>query len=485
MFRFASRLRFAKASFSRQTRGLSGHGAADTNTLYGRMMASNPLLTSALTGSLLWSTGDVAAQVMEMKAGGGHGHHGEHGDHGSAQPVVDDFSMNSAVDLMSVSDKILATDATSSPSLDLRRIVGTLLHGSVVGGAGTYLWYNTLDSIVRNTLRLTPGGAAFVFAKLGLEIAIWHPTSLLCYWTIVGTAQGHEPDKIMKELQASFVSTLIGDAALWTPIDILCFWKIPVALQTLFANGGSFIESVALSYIHDHGLDIFSLLSSSSAVTTAVVPSPTSYAVAHTSGGVGVAAAADDTLREKMSRVAGKYGMLSKVAQQLLSIDAEVVDVVAMASKQFDKLDIDKDGKLSLSELRAAKDKLPGVEDKVVGKVVLSLITRKLTSKKWENGAEAEMTKAEYIKLLDKLHGSGYRKSQLLDVVFTMFDDNNDGTIDTKELGQLIMVSTGSVPTKAVLDEIMAKADKDKDGKLSKAEFITFMQSKKQGTVAL
>jgi Ca2+-binding EF-hand superfamily protein len=490
----------ARAAVPRRARGLAGGGAAaDTSTLYGRMMARNPLLTCALTGSLLWSTGDVVAQLMESRHTGG----GNNPGHGHGSFPVDDFTAPSSLEGSALEVRVVT--AETQLSLDLRRVGGTAVHGALVGGCGTFLWYNLLDRVVRNTLRLAPGSFAFILAKLGLEIAVWHPTSLFAYWTIVGTAQGHEPSKIAKELHASFLSTLIGDAALWLPIDILCFSIVPVSMQTLFANCGSLIESVALSYVHEHGLDIFALMSSA-----APAASSSAASLAHAAGarhvGVGVAAAGagagagaglesecasdseeeDDTLREAPSVGGSKYTVLSKAAQQLLSIGSEAEDVVGKASQQFDALDTDKDGKLSLGEIQQAKDRLPGVEDKVVAKVVLSLITRKLTSKRAaEPGAEVALSKSEYVNLIGSLHGSGYRKSRLLDVVFSMFDADSDGAIDSKELGQLFMVCTGSVPPKGLLDEVMAVADRDKDGRISKPEFVAFMEGKHQSRVAL
>ena len=231
------------AAALRPLRRFASGGPVDTSTLYGRMMASNPLRTSALTGSVLWSSGDLVAQFLE----GAESHERTGGSHASK----DEFGADSRKVV------ILGTH------IDCYRTAGTVVHGTLVGGAGTYLWFNFLDYVVRGALRLTPGGLPFVGAKLGLEIAIWHPTSLLAYWTICGTAQGHSLDMILRELRGTFVSTLVGGSMLWVPMDILCFWKIPVGLQTLFANAGSFVESIALSYIHGHGLDLFALLSSS------------------------------------------------------------------------------------------------------------------------------------------------------------------------------------------------------------------------------
>jgi hypothetical protein len=65
---------------------------------------------------------------------------------------------------------------------------------------------------------------------------------------------GPLPRAVREELRASFGATLAADTALWAPIDLLCFWKVSVALQTIFNNAGALVESLALSYVHKHGL---------------------------------------------------------------------------------------------------------------------------------------------------------------------------------------------------------------------------------------
>ena len=320
MFRFA-RLRRLAGSVAASRSHRSRAGVAEKSTVYGRMMASHPLLTSAFTGSLLWSVGDLAAQVVEMKAiGRGRGVGGVRTD-----------------DSEEGHPRAAAAAAVVEPvGLDVRRLGGTLVHGAVVGGAGTYMWYTLLDRVVRHTLRLRPGGLAFVLAKLALEILVWHPTSLLCYWTIVGTAQGHSADTIREELRASFVTTLAGDAALWAPIDLLCFWKVPVSMQTLFNNAGSFVESIALSYVHEHSLDLFAGLSwwwSPSAPATATAAS--SAVVADNADGDDDDAEedededgdgdesddADDGALREASVCGSKHAAVKSKVAQLLSLD--------------------------------------------------------------------------------------------------------------------------------------------------------------------
>ena len=467
MFTSVLTRRLPAAALRQIRRSLASGAPADTSTLYGRMMASNPLLTSALTGSMLWSSGDLVAQFLEVKGAGTHeqhigGSHASEDDFGTGVPII---------------------AADSPKTFDPKRTAGTVVHGAAVGGVGTYLWYNFLDGVVRGAMRLTPGGLPFVGAKLGLEIAIWHPTSLLAYWTICGTAQGHSFEKILRELRDSFVSTLVGDAIFWAPVDILCFWKVPVGLQTLFANAGCFVESIALSYIHDHGFDLFAFVSSvASVASVSPVAPPTPQALSFTGASPlkGAPLNSDDLISEPPSAAVAKFAGVSSLARSFASFGSRVDAVVAGASSQFDALDQDRNGRLTLKELQAAQGSLPGVQDQVVGAVMMRLISRRLLSTKPNRGegaaAELYMSKTEYLRMLDALHTTGYRKSRLADVVFAMFDENEDGQIDIRELRNLLCVVTGKEPKGKLVEDILKAADTDTNRKLSKAEFFALMQ---------
>jgi len=107
----------------------------------------NPVLTSFVTGGLLWGAGDMLAQSLEKGA----------------------ISMN----------------------VDSKRLAGTLVHGSFCAGIGGYYWYSLLDKFVNGNLRLVSGTLRFVLTKLAFEFFIFHPVSLMCYWWIVGRCEGN------------------------------------------------------------------------------------------------------------------------------------------------------------------------------------------------------------------------------------------------------------------------------------------------------
>lgn len=105
------------------------------------------MLTSFVTGGVLWGTGDFLAQSLEK--------------------------------------------GIASLDLDAKRLGGTVVHGSVVAGAGGYYWYSFLDRFVHGSLRLVPGTLRFVLTKLAFEFSVFHPVSLMCYWWIVGRCEGN------------------------------------------------------------------------------------------------------------------------------------------------------------------------------------------------------------------------------------------------------------------------------------------------------
>lgn len=253
------------------------------------MMSKYPVLTSIATAMALWGGGDLISQGLEIME----------------DPTKNKFQFN--------------------------RFAGVLTHGTVMGGVGNYYWYNFLDSLVRNRLQLA-AGARFVAAKIGLEIAIWHPTGLFAYWVIVGLWEGNTWPKIQRELKKDFFPTLTGDVCLWTPMDILNFTKVPVSMQTLFINVGSLFEAVALSYIHKHGFG--------------------KDEHGHHAGGHD--GADSDKIQETKSHVAKMYSRHLPIIDRMLHMERSLSpeQLSANIKLQFSQLDADKNGYLTLKELK-------------------------------------------------------------------------------------------------------------------------------------
>lgn len=218
---------------------------------------------------------------------------------------------------------------------EYNRLLGTTVDGAVMGGMVGYVWYNLLDRVVSSCV--SAGTARFVLAKVTLEFLVFHPISLYVFWQVVGRFEGHDSKQIAKELESEYLPTLGGEYLLWTPIDVLNFWKVPVRYQVLFVNCGSLLEAVFLSL--SHGGD-------------------------HDDG---------DKIQEGKSS-ASKYR--ATFLDGLLKTEKNIAQVMAHAKLQFEILDLDHNGFLSLEELQKC-DNLPGITDRAVNAKVIEILYRK------------------------------------------------------------------------------------------------------------
>ena len=64
---------------------------------------------------------------------------------------------------------------------------------------------------------------------------------------------------------------------------------------------------------------------------------------------------------------------------------------------------------------------------------------------------------------------------------FTVFDENGDGVITTKELGN-VMKTLGQNPTEAELQHMVQEVDADGNGTIDFSEFLTMMARKMKDT---
>ena len=176
---------------------------------YGRILASNPLLTQMSHSAMLWSAGDVAAQLLESK---------------------------------------------NNRTVDLQRVGIQSAYAGLIWAPLAHFWYENLDKFVR---RLAAAQSMkFVGLKLGLEMALLHPISLLAFFSCVGVASGDSTTEISHQLQRDFIPTLSFEWILWTPLDLANFIFVPVRHQLLVVNCGCFVESIALSFIKANGIII-------------------------------------------------------------------------------------------------------------------------------------------------------------------------------------------------------------------------------------
>ena len=325
----------------------------------------------------------------------------------------------------------------AKPYPDLRRLAGTTMEGSLVSGGLGVFWYAALDRFVGTSLGLVSGTASFVAAKVALECVLWHPLTLSIFWTFVGLVEGSSWEKIKEELATDFTPTLLTEYVLWTPIDILNFKLVPVHLQVLFVNMGCLVEAVLLSYIHSHGFP-----------------------------GSSKAPAAQDVISDK-SRVPS---VLQSVRPHRLHKLLVVPQTEKEARKVFKQMDRTGKGFVTAEEFaqhHKAGLCVGGVHDHAVNAKAAELLFR------YADGGtpDGRIYEADFMRLVSAFARAEFRTELLSDVVFSLFDKNGDGVLDSTELPMFIEVLYGKDALKpSELERIVSAADTNKDGKLSRDE---------------
>jgi protein Mpv17 len=393
---FVNRLKNIKINYiHRRNAGGSSSGAGDG--FYSNAMQKQPIITSAITAMILWGTGDLIAQQLENNK-----------------------------------------NEKTNQTLKLDRLSGTLVHGTFVGGIGSYIWYNQLDKFVSRIFKA--GTSRFVLAKVSLELLIWHPVSLLCYWTLVGLCEGHAIDKIKKELLKDFLITWACDGGLWIPVDVMTFWFIPLKYQVMFVSCGSLIEAIALSYIHG-----------------------------------GSDSDDNDSLEEircSIHVLKYKFKFLDNLFSNLTK-----KQILTIASTEFDNLDKGHRGYLEKDNLKYAS-LLPGIYDSKVNDKVLSILYKKM-----DIDEDNKISKDEYLRMIECLHSTGYKKSLIPDVIFSLFDKDGNNQLDLTELSSFVQLyndESDKQKVQNIVREIIQLYDKDGDGKISLHELKALLKEKRE-----
>mmetsp|Transcript_63912 Transcript_63912/g.171224 ORF Transcript_63912/g.171224 Transcript_63912/m.171224 type:complete len:423 (-) Transcript_63912:27-1295(-) len=403
--------RVFQTSFRRWSHAPSEADLKDAKGLWGAYVRANvkyPVPTAVLTSAVLWTAGDVVAQKME--------------------------------------------ETKDSKGLDVRRLAATSSEGSLVGGGIGYFWYNFLDRIVSNVMKLEHGTVRFVVAKLGLEFALWHPVSLLSFWLWVGLAEGHSIAKITEELKSDYFPTLLSEYCLWAPLDLFNFWKVPVHLQVIVSNAGCFVEAVGLSYIHEHGFPGF--------------------------------APKDDPVIRDVSSVSTRMPHLSFVESMTTTLLEPVT--MSRASEDFDSVDKTKRGYLDVQQVREimVDKRLPGINDPTASARAAELLLRKA-----DINGDGRVSKKEYLALVKELHRARFRESLLSDVALALFDGDGDGKLDTNELKNfaVVLLNVDAKEAASVAALALKQLDTDGDGRLSREElrnaFGPFVRAARQARI--
>jgi len=381
--------------------GGSGGATHDGSTWWGwymNQLDTNPFRTAAATSFLLYAAGDGTSQLLDG----------------------------------------------ANTGIEWRRLAGTSVDGSLMGGVFGVFWYNNLDKFVGTTLNIRSGTFAFVGAKLAMEMLVYHPISLCAFWFTVGLSEGDSIEHIQSELRHDFFPTLRTEVAFWSPIDTLNFLFVPVHLQVIVINAACFLEAILLSYLRSHG------------------------------GGEGHGGGYHGDSLEKRSRPIA-------VVDVLRETDLSLEMALEAAQRDFRRLDRNGDGFLTAEELQSAfqeRGTLPGIYGSAASAKAAEILMRRAMQHDGNKISEAEL-----LRFVSKFTEAKYRSGLLADVVFEMLDTDHSGQLEGQELEKVMSILYGNgtgTNNKMTLDAMMKQCDLNKDGKLSKAEFLSMLETKRK-----
>ena len=201
-------------------------------SFYTNLQSVFPLATDMATTAVLWFMGDILAQKLERTG--------------------------TSLETKSVGEESKSGTAPKESTIDWHRVGVVTVYAGIIWGIEGHYWYYWLDQLVASSLQEN-GAMSHIYVvmiKLGLEITILHPISLLMFFVCVGLLSGESIKEIRDQLSQDYKPSLWLEYMLWTPIDILNFAAISAKHQFLVVNIACLAESVILSYIKANGIHL-------------------------------------------------------------------------------------------------------------------------------------------------------------------------------------------------------------------------------------
>ncbi|KAK7507170.1 hypothetical protein BaRGS_00001105 [Batillaria attramentaria] len=137
------------------------------------------------------------------------------------------------------------------------------------------------------------------------------------------------------------------------------------------------------------------------------------------------------------------------------------------AKKIFDKLDVDKDQKVTRSEFEAAMNRLP--------KITIKEFVLRKTFNKIDKDGSGTLTRAE-IEDATKESGLNIATEKISDLLVALTKDAKDNVLDYEEFLRVF----GVQQTATVMHQVFQELDKDQSGFLTKDELINAIQSESE-----
>ncbi|KAH9301922.1 hypothetical protein KI387_013505 [Taxus chinensis] len=170
-----------------------------------------------------------------------------------------------------------------------------------------------------------------------------------------------------------------------------------------------------------------------------------------------------ETVRARLKQ----FSVMNKFKKRALRVVAEHLSVeeVAGIKDMFNMMDTDKNGSISLDELRAGMNKL--------GSHVAEADVQMLMEAADVDG-NGVLDYGEFVAV--SIHLQRVGNDDHLHKAFAFFDKNDNGYIEVEELREALIDDLGSNDTE-VINDILREVDTDKDGRISYEEFAAMMKT--------
>ncbi|KAK6245937.1 Mpv17/PMP22 - like 7 [Theobroma cacao] len=160
-------------------------------------LESKPLITKAVTTSIIFAAADFTSQMITSESSG----------------------------------------------YDSIRTLRMAAYGLLLLGPSQHLWFNLLSKALPRRDMLT------TFKKMFLGQAVYGPVSTTVFFSYNAALQGESGEEIVARLKRDLLPTLINGAMFWPLCDFVTYKFVPVHLQPLMNSTCAYIWTIYLTYM--------------------------------------------------------------------------------------------------------------------------------------------------------------------------------------------------------------------------------------------
>ena|SRR3990167_2413902 len=189
---------------------------------YQQLVARRPLLTQAVTLSVLYSIGDICAQGIEKNF---------------LKKETNEESKDQ------VEKDNIATTSTENNNFNVNRVLRFGSFGLLIDAPILFWWYRLLDTKIPSTT------SSAVIKKLALDQMLCAPFVYFLFFPFLGILKQHSYEQISEKIRKDFLKTYLFDCALWIPANLINFRYISPQYRVAYTGVITFFWTVYLAFI--------------------------------------------------------------------------------------------------------------------------------------------------------------------------------------------------------------------------------------------